>query len=86
MVPPGAYCYPTMLQVCLSLAWVGDELPIKGTIPAIKRMKRLRLDFTVNEIDSFEIAWDATHAYDKAQVTPVYPEEGGAVERTGELD
>ncbi|MBN4058961.1 hypothetical protein JYU10_00660 [bacterium AH-315-J04] len=67
MVPPDACWYPRMLQVCLSLAELDQGLPIEGMIPAIKQRKRLRLKFTIDTIDSFQIAWDADYAFDLAQ-------------------
>lgn len=78
LVPPEAYCYPTMLQVCLSLAELDQGLPIKGMIPAIKQRKRMHLELTVDTIDSFQIAWEAVYALDRAQSKTSYPEEDEA--------
>lgn len=86
MVPPEAYCYPTMLQVCLSLAELDQGLPITGMIPAIKQGKRLRLELTVDTIDSFQITWDAVHALDRAQSESCYPEEGQGDDRRSDGD
>jgi hypothetical protein len=66
MVPPPAYCYTTMLQTCLSLAELDDDLPLKGVIPARKDRKRLNLRLAVNEVESFEIAWDEHDARDRS--------------------
>lgn len=65
MVAPPSRCYPRMLQICLSLAQLREELPIKGLIPAIRDRKRLNLYFTAQEMDSFEIAWDDEYALDR---------------------
>lgn len=86
LVPPEAYCYPTMFQVCLSLAELNQDLPIKGVIPAIKQGKRLRLGLTVDTIDSFQIAWDAIHSFDRAHSKTSYPEEAQAGDRGSDGD
>jgi len=65
MVPPEAYCYPTMLQICLSFAELDPSLPIKGVIEARKGRKPLNLQLEVREINSFEIAWDPKYALDR---------------------
>lgn len=78
MVPPEAYCYPTMLQVCLSLAELDQCLPIKGMIPANKKRERLSLELTVDTIDSLQIAWDAVYALDPEQSQTSYPEDDQA--------
>ncbi len=62
MVPPEAYCYPLMLQVCISLAELDVELPLKGTISAVKGRKHLDLELEVSEIHSFQLAWDKEYA------------------------
>lgn len=78
MVPPEAYCYPTMLQVCLSLAELDQCLPTKGMIPANKKRERLSLELTVDTIDSLQIAWDAVYALDPEQSQTSYPEDDQA--------
>ena len=62
MVPPEAYCFPPMLQVCLSMAELDIEFPLKGTILAVKDRKHLDLQLEVPEIHSFQIAWDKKYA------------------------
>jgi len=47
-----------MLQACLSAAELEPQLPIKGAIPAIRDKKSLDLRFEMQEMESFEIAWD----------------------------
>ncbi len=62
MVPAPSECYPEMLQVCLSLAELDQGLPIKGFIPATKHWRRLKLRLAVDELESFQIAWDEEYA------------------------
>ncbi len=62
MIPPPSECYPVMLQVSLSMAEVEAGLPINGLIPAIKHGRRLNLSLAVQELSSFEIAWDEEYA------------------------
>jgi len=61
MVPPPSQCYPGMLQLCLSLAELDQNLPIRGVLPAIKEGKRVRLELMVNEICSFQIEWKESY-------------------------
>ena len=75
IVPPEPYCYPVMLQICLSLAELQENLPIRGVIPAIRQGKHLRLELSVDEIDSFQIAWDQVFAWDRQSAGTSYPEE-----------
>lgn len=86
MVPPPSECYPGMLQVCLTLAELDQGFPIKGMIPAIKQGKRLRLELEVNEIDSFQIAWDESYADNRDTAGTSYPEEGQAGDRRSDGD
>lgn len=86
IVPPEAYSYPTMFQVCLSLAKLDQGLPIRGMIPAIKLGKRLRLELKINEIDSFQIAWDESYAENRDSAGTSYPEEGEADGRGSDGD
>ena len=65
MVPPPADCYPRMLQICMSLAQLREQLPIKGIIPAVKDRKRLRLYLSMEDMQSFQIAWDDEYALDR---------------------
>ena len=51
-----------MLQVCISLAELDAELPLKGTISAVKGRKHLNLELEVSEIHSFQLAWDKEYA------------------------
>jgi hypothetical protein len=83
-VPPEAYCYPVMLQVCLSLAELEECLPIKGAIPAIKQGKRLRLELEVDELDSFQIAWDPEYSSDRRTAEKSSPEERQTNARGGD--
>lgn len=62
MVPPPSECYPVMLQICLSVAELEPRLPIEGVIPATKNRRRLNLRLAVEEMESFEIAWDEEYA------------------------
>lgn len=64
MVPPPSEHYPAMLQVCLSVGELGPRLPIESIIPAIKDWRRLNLCLAVEEMESFEIAWDQEYASD----------------------
>jgi hypothetical protein len=74
MVPPEAYCYPTMLQVCFSLAQFEADLPLRGTIPASKGGERLKLEFMLHQMQSFEVSWDKRYASDRrAQFDGVEP-------------
>lgn len=66
LVPPPSECYPAMLQVCLSVAELEPRLPIKGVIPATKNRRRLNLRLAVEELESFEIAWDEEYASDRS--------------------
>ena len=66
MVAPPSRCYPRTLQICMSLAQLQEELPIKGIIAATKHRKRLNLHLAVEEIGSFEIAWDEKYASDRS--------------------
>jgi len=66
MVPPPSKCYPAMLQVCLSVAELEPRLPIKGVIPATRNRRRLNLRLAVEELESFEIAWDEEYASDRS--------------------
>ena len=87
MVPPEAYCYPTMLQVCLTLADLEYEFPIRGVIEARKGKKRLHLGVQVREIDSFEISWEKEYAIDQDQALGNLPsEEEHADDRKGNGD
>lgn len=66
MVAPPSRCYPKMLQICMSLvAQIRDQLPIKGLIPAVRSRKRLTLYLTVEEMNSFRIAWNDGYALDR---------------------
>jgi hypothetical protein len=56
-VPPPPEHYPRMLQVCLSLANLEAQLPIRGVIPATRVRRRLNLQFAMAEMESFELAW-----------------------------
>jgi len=75
MVPPEPYCFPTLLQVCFSLADIDKELPIRGFITGLRRGKRIRLALAVPDITLFEISWDQALAMDRNQAGTSYPEE-----------
>lgn len=75
IVPPEAYCYPVMLQVCLSLAKLEEGFPLRGIIPGIKQGRRLSLEFELDELESFQIAWDPQYACDREQAGTTYREE-----------
>lgn len=59
MVAPEASMYPMTLQACFSLANLKPEVPIHGTIMAVKGRKQLELDLDVEELDSFQLSWKA---------------------------
>lgn len=86
LVPPEPYCYPTMLQVCLCLAKLNAELPIRGVIPAILGGRRLILEFSADEIESFQISWDEKFAWDKQLSGIPYPDENPSGDQTLNAD
>ncbi len=86
MVPPPLECYPEMLRMCLSLAELDQGLPIKGMIPAIKQGKRLRLELKLNEIDSFEIAWEKKYASNQSGERTVIDLPGAEGEEADDSD
>ena len=71
MCAPPPECYPAILQVCLSLAELEPQLPVRGTIPAIRSRKRLTLDLEMHEINSFQIGWDERHCGDRCGDRPI---------------
>jgi hypothetical protein len=75
MVPPPADSYPTMLQICLSLAELEPQIPITGIIRAAKGWKHLPLQLTIEQIDSIQIAWAEVYALDREEAEIDYPDE-----------
>ncbi len=78
MVPPEPYCYPVMLQVCLSLGELEDDLPIRGVIPGLRHRKPVNLRLEISELGSFQIAWAKEYALDRRETGTALPEEGHA--------
>jgi len=75
IVPPESYCYPTLLQICLSLAKLDNDYPIRGVIPATSKRKHIFLEFSAEEIDTLQISWDSELARDRQDAGTTYPEE-----------
>ncbi|MGB2986247.1 MAG: hypothetical protein WBE26_10220 [Phycisphaerae bacterium] len=75
MVPPPADSYPTMLQICLSLAELEPQIPITGMIRAAKGRKHLPLQLEIDQIDSIQIAWGEVYALDREEAEVDYPDE-----------
>lgn len=86
MVPAPSECYPGMLQVCLSLAELDQGLPIKGVIPATKNRRRLNLRLAVEEMESFEIAWDEEYASNQSGERAVIDLPGSEGEEADDSD
>lgn len=86
MVPPPLECYPGMLQVCVSLAELDQGFPIKGIIPATKDWRRLNLHLAIEEMGSFEIAWDEKYASDRSEERAVIDLSGSEGEEGDDSD
>lgn len=78
MVPPPADSFPIMLQVCLTLADVETQIPIRRTIPARKGRQHISLNLTIDTIDSIALTWDLTYARDREDAETAIPDEASA--------
>jgi hypothetical protein len=58
MVPPPEFCYPALVQICVSRAELQAGLPLTGVIPAVRGREPISLNFEMRQVDNFQVSWD----------------------------